>query len=148
MSAFEMQERLPQVLPAELQDFTDAHSRPARTARHRRHRLDQGRLPGLPGREPLQRSALTQEGLTQQHSGALADAAPTSIPEMPGGERIEILQRDIRRAEADHRALFAELERGLQALADAIARIKAGHGLEYPDSGCESGCSPDVRVAL
>ena len=130
------------------QDFTDAHSRQARTARPRRHPLDQDRLPGHPRREPLQRSALTQEGLTHQHSGAFAAAALTSLPEMPGGERIEILQRDIRRAEADHRALLAEFERGLQALGEAIARVKAGRGLETLNSGGQSGSHPDVRPAV
>ncbi len=67
--------------------YEDAHQRLLWTAHHWRHWLARGNLPDHRWRPHLTRSALTLKGLTYAPTGAIAAAATTSLPEVPGGER-------------------------------------------------------------
>ena len=58
-----------------------------RTSQHWRRWLSNGRFPDHPWREHLQRSALTLKALTYAPTGAMAAAATTSLPRVPGGSR-------------------------------------------------------------
>jgi alpha,alpha-trehalase len=58
-----------------------------RTAEHWRRWVSNGRFPDHPWRTHLHRSALTLKALTYSPTGAMAAAATTSLPRVPGGAR-------------------------------------------------------------
>ena len=65
----------------------EAFGRIEETSEHWRRWLSNGRFPDHPWREHLQRSALTLKALTHAPTGAMAAAATTSLPRVPGGSR-------------------------------------------------------------
>ena len=68
-------------------DFDEAYERMARTSAYWRHWLGGGDFPDHPWQTHLERSALTIKGLSYAPTGALASAATTSLPRVPGGAR-------------------------------------------------------------
>jgi alpha,alpha-trehalase len=68
-------------------DYAEAYHRQVWTAHHWQHWLARGEFPDHRWRSHLARSALTLKGLTFAPTGAIAAAATTSLPEVPGGER-------------------------------------------------------------
>ncbi len=69
------------------ESFHDAFERMNRTSDYWREWLDHGRLPDHPWRGHLERSALTLKGLSYAPTSAIAAAATTSLPRVPGGQR-------------------------------------------------------------
>ena len=69
------------------ESFHEAYERMDRTSDYWREWLDHGRLPDHPWRGHLERSALTLKGLSYAPTSAIAAAATTSLPRVPGGER-------------------------------------------------------------
>lgn len=67
--------------------FDDAFERMERTAEFWREWLNHGEFPDHRWRTYLERSAITLKGLSYAPSGALAAAATTSLPRVPGGNR-------------------------------------------------------------
>ena len=65
----------------------EAFARMTRTAEHWRRWVSNGRFPDHPWRTHLHRSALTLKALTYAPTGAMAAAATTSLPRVPGGAR-------------------------------------------------------------
>ncbi len=65
----------------------DAFGRMEGTTERWRRWLSDGRFPDHPWRAHLQRSALTLKALTHAATGAIAAAATTSLPRVPGGSR-------------------------------------------------------------
>jgi GH15 family glucan-1,4-alpha-glucosidase len=68
-------------------DYAEAYERQVWTSHHWQHWLARGEFPDHRWRSHLARSALTLKGLTFAPTGAIAAAATTSLPEIPGGER-------------------------------------------------------------
>jgi alpha,alpha-trehalase len=71
--------------PPETVDEAFAHME--RTSEHWRRWVSNGRFPDHPWRTHLHRSALTLKALTYSPTGAMAAAATTSLPRVPGGAR-------------------------------------------------------------
>ncbi|HET6546878.1 MAG TPA: glycoside hydrolase family 15 protein [Solirubrobacter sp.] len=69
------------------EDLADAQARLDATTRYWRAFLAAARIPDTRFREPIERSALTIQGLTYMPTGATVAAPTTSLPETPGGER-------------------------------------------------------------
>jgi GH15 family glucan-1,4-alpha-glucosidase len=69
------------------QNFHEAFERMDRTNDYWREWLSHGEFPDHPWRAQLERSALTLRGLTYAPTGAIAAAATTSLPRVPGGKR-------------------------------------------------------------
>jgi GH15 family glucan-1,4-alpha-glucosidase len=69
------------------ESFHEAYQRMDQTSDYWREWLDHGRLPDHPWRGFLERSALTLKGLSYAPTSAIAAAATTSLPRVPGGER-------------------------------------------------------------
>jgi alpha,alpha-trehalase len=67
--------------------FHDAFQRMDATNAYWREWLSHGNFPDHPWRAQLERAALTLRGLTYAPSGAIAAAATTSLPRVPGGKR-------------------------------------------------------------
>ena len=67
--------------------FHDAFERMDATNAYWREWLSRGDFPDHPWRAQLERAALTLRGLTYAPSGAIAAAATTSLPRVPGGKR-------------------------------------------------------------
>jgi alpha,alpha-trehalase len=67
--------------------FHDAFQRMDATSAYWREWLSRGDFPDHPWRAQLERAALTLRGLTYAPSGAIAAAATTSLPRVPGGKR-------------------------------------------------------------
>jgi GH15 family glucan-1,4-alpha-glucosidase len=67
--------------------FHDAFERMDVTSDFWREWLSQGQFPDHPWRAQLERAALTLRGLHYAPTGAIASAATTSLPRVPGGER-------------------------------------------------------------
>jgi GH15 family glucan-1,4-alpha-glucosidase len=67
--------------------FHEAFERMDRTNAYWREWLSHGEFPDHPWRAQLERSALTLRGLTYAPTGAIAAAATTSLPRVPGGKR-------------------------------------------------------------
>jgi len=67
--------------------YHDAFGLMDQTNTYWREWLSRGEFPDHPWRAQLERSALTLRGLTYAPSGAIASAATTSLPRVPGGER-------------------------------------------------------------
>ena len=67
--------------------FDDAYERMARTSTYWRHWLASGDFPDHPWQVYLERGALTLKGLSYAPTGAIASAATTSLPRVPGGSR-------------------------------------------------------------
>lgn len=65
----------------------DAFAAMERTAEHWRRWVSNGRFPDHPWRTHLHRGALTLKALTYSPTGAIAAAATTSLPRVPGGAR-------------------------------------------------------------
>ncbi len=68
-------------------DLAEAQERMDATTRYWRSFLATARIPDSRFREPIERSALTIQGLTYMPTGATVAAPTTSLPETPGGER-------------------------------------------------------------
>ena len=69
------------------ESFHDAYERMNQTSEFWREWLDHADLPDHPWRSNLERSALTLKGLSYSPTGAIAAAATTSLPRVPGGSR-------------------------------------------------------------
>ena len=67
--------------------FAEAFERMARTSTYWRQWLASGEFPDHPWQVFLERSALTLKGLAYAPTGAIASAATTSLPRVPGGGR-------------------------------------------------------------
>jgi len=67
--------------------FDAAFDSMARTSSYWRHWLAAGEFPEHPWQVYLERSALTLKGLAYAPTGAIAAAASTSLPRVPGGNR-------------------------------------------------------------
>jgi GH15 family glucan-1,4-alpha-glucosidase len=67
--------------------FHEAFERMDKTNEYWREWLSRGDFPDHPWRAQLERAALTLRGLTYAPSGAIAAAATTSLPRVPGGKR-------------------------------------------------------------
>lgn len=68
-------------------DVAEAFERVERTSDHWRHWVSRGKLPDHAWRAVLHRSALTLKALTYVPTGAVAAAATTSLPRVPGESR-------------------------------------------------------------